>query len=67
MLRAARAFRGWTQAELAERARLSRWTVCRIERGHEEPSLRTAQRLSRALGLSEAVLFPASPSEEKAM
>ena len=58
VLRAARAFRGWTQQELAERAELSRWTVCRIERGHEEPSLRTAQRLCQALGLSSEVLFP---------
>src|SRR5215208_3544587 len=65
VLRAARAFRGWSQQELAERAALSRWTVCRIERGHEDPYWRTVERLCRALDLSAEALFPPEPATDR--
>jgi transcriptional regulator with XRE-family HTH domain len=43
--------RGWTQAQLAERAALGCGTVSRIERGLERPLGRTAKALGQALGV----------------
>lgn len=66
-----RAERGWTQAELARRAGVSRGTVSRIELALERPLGRTARSLAAALGveverllgaLGQAALFP-SPDE----
>ncbi|WP_380163508.1 helix-turn-helix transcriptional regulator [Jannaschia sp. R86511] len=49
--------RGWTQAELARRAGVSRQTVNAIETGRFDPSLPVAFRLSRLLGLPLEELF----------
>src|SRR5688572_5965797 len=43
--------RGWTQAQLAQRASLGPGTVSRIERGLERPLGRTASALAHALGV----------------
>jgi putative transcriptional regulator len=42
-----RADRGWTQAELAQRAGVSRQTINAIETGKFDPSLPLAFRLAR--------------------
>ena len=46
-----------TQAELAERAGLSRMTVQRLESGSLDPRLSTLQEMARVLGL-ELVAVP---------
>jgi putative transcriptional regulator len=46
-LRARRAERGWSQAELAERLGVSRQTVNAIETGKYDPSLELAFRIAR--------------------
>lgn len=49
---------GWTQAELAERLRVSRQTVNAIEKGKFDPSLPIAFRIARQFGLPiEDVFF----------
>lgn len=48
---------GLSQAELAAKARLSRETISRLERG-ELPRLDTARAVSDALGVDIAFLFP---------
>ena len=45
-----------TQAELAERAGLSRMTVQRLESGSLDPRLSTLQELARALDMQLQVL-----------
>ena len=47
----ARKAAGLTQAELAERAGLSRMTVQRLEGGNLDPRLSTLQQLARALDM----------------
>ncbi len=57
-LRALRAERDWTQAELAARADVSRQTINAIEVGKFDPSLPVAFRLARLFGLTiEEVFF----------
>ena len=56
-LRALRAERGWTQAELATRLGVSRQTVNSVEKERYEPSLSLAFKLARLLGLSIEELF----------
>ncbi|WP_294353038.1 helix-turn-helix transcriptional regulator [uncultured Sphingomonas sp.] len=56
-LRAARDARGWTQAQLAEAAGVSRKTVNTVENGVFIPSTIVALRLSRALGQTVEALF----------
>lgn len=51
-LRFFRRCRGLTQADLADVAGLSRETVCRIERGAQEPSVETLCTLAEALGVA---------------
>ena len=53
----ARFSRGLTQHQFAERARVSRETISRLERG-TTPQLTTAQSIATALGLSVEVVFP---------
>ena len=48
-----------TQADLAERARLSRMTVQRLESGAMDPRLSTLNEMARVLGLE----FHASPGK----
>ena len=47
-LKALRAERGWSQADLAERLNVSRQTVNAIEKGRYDPSLPLAFRIARA-------------------
>lgn len=47
---------GWTQRELAERARVNVRTVTRIERGLAVPNVATMTRLADALGVPLAAL-----------
>jgi putative transcriptional regulator len=46
-LRALRAERGWSQADLAERLSVSRQTINAIETGKYEPSLSLAFKISK--------------------
>lgn len=59
---------GWTQEQLARKARVSRGTVTRVEGGTERPLPRTAEALAHALGVEtdrllgldvQPALFPA--------
>ena len=49
-LRDLRAQRGWTQADLAERLRVSRQTVNAIEVGKYDPSLPLAFKIAKVFG-----------------
>lgn len=52
-----------TQAELAERAGLSRMTVQKMESGALDPRMSTVLEMARALGL-EPMLVPANLRQE---
>ena len=56
-LRKARLAHTWTQAQLAEAARLSANYVARLERGELGPSFFVANRLAGALGVEVAALL----------
>jgi HTH-type transcriptional regulator/antitoxin HipB len=58
-VRRARQTRGWTQAELAERAGLSPNYVARLERGELGPSLLVAHMLCATLDIEVAELLQA--------
>ena len=58
-LKALRAERDWTQAELAERLSVSRQTVNAIEKEKFDPSLPVAFRISRLFELSIEEIFDA--------
>ncbi|AKM33107.1 transcriptional regulator [Pandoraea faecigallinarum] len=60
---AARKDAGLTQAELAERAGLSRMTVQKMESGALDPRVSTVLESARALGL-EPMLVPAGLRQE---
>ncbi len=64
-LRDARERLGLTQAELAERAGVSRQLVGGVEAGRHTPAVDAALRLARALGLSVEELF--GPSDPPAL
>ncbi|MGI5254536.1 helix-turn-helix transcriptional regulator [Actinacidiphila glaucinigra] len=49
--------RGWTQAELAQRAGVSRQTINAIETGKFDPSLPLAFRLAKLFGMRIEELF----------
>jgi transcriptional regulator with XRE-family HTH domain len=51
-LRTLREARGWTQAQLAERAGLTREYVGRLEGGRQDPRLSVVRRLAKALGVT---------------
>lgn len=42
-----RASRGWTQAELARRVDVNRWSMAKVETGAERPSVRVGRELER--------------------
>ncbi|HTX48171.1 MAG TPA: helix-turn-helix transcriptional regulator [Caulobacteraceae bacterium] len=56
-LKALRAERGWSQAELAERLDVSRQSVNAIETGKYDPSLPLAFRIARLFGQSIEAIF----------
>jgi putative transcriptional regulator len=56
-LRALRAERGWSQAELAERLDVSRQTVNSIETGKYDPSLPLAFKIARLFGQPVEAIF----------
>ncbi|GAA5232063.1 helix-turn-helix transcriptional regulator [Verticiella sediminum] len=56
-LKALRAERGWSQADLAERLGVSRQTVNAIETGRYDPSLPLAFVIARVMGLSIEAIF----------
>ena len=56
-LKALRAERGWSQAELAERLDVSRQSVNAIEIGKYDPSLPLAFRIARLFGQSIEAIF----------
>jgi transcriptional regulator with XRE-family HTH domain len=65
-LRTARRLARLTQTQLAERSGVSQGTIAAIERGaHSNPTLETAYRLARALGVDPEELFevPRIPGE----
>jgi transcriptional regulator with XRE-family HTH domain len=56
-LRQARLLAGFSQTELENRSGSPKARLSRYENGHVLPSLQTLQRLSSALGVSEATLL----------
>jgi putative transcriptional regulator len=62
-LRQARAERGWTQAELAERVGVSRKTINTVENGVFIPSTTLALKLARAMETTVEVLFQLPPDD----
>jgi transcriptional regulator with XRE-family HTH domain len=56
-LRQARLLAGFSQTELEGRSGIPKARLSRYENGHVLPSLGTLQRLSSALGVSEATLL----------
>ena len=61
-LRALRAERDWSQAELAERLDVSRQSVNAIETGKYDPSLPLAFRIARLFGQSIEAIFDEAES-----
>jgi transcriptional regulator with XRE-family HTH domain len=59
-IRALREERGWSQADLADRAGVTRQLVGAVEAGRHTPSVRAALGLARALGVSVEALFAES-------
>jgi transcriptional regulator with XRE-family HTH domain len=52
-LRAARETRGWTQGELAKRAKVSRPYIVQLENGtREDCSIRVLRQLAKTLGVT---------------
>lgn len=58
-----RAERSWTQADLAQRASVSRQTINAIETGKFDPSLPVAFRLARLFDLTIEEVFLDTPPE----
>ena len=63
-LRVLRAERGWSQAELAERLRVSRQTVNAIETGRYDPSLPLAFAIARVFGGAIETIFDPESSAD---
>jgi predicted transcriptional regulator len=59
-IRAGRAFLGWSQQELADRALLSRNAVAKIERGEVDPRASTLQAVRRVLEKGGVIFITAS-------
>lgn len=56
-LRQLRREREWTQRELGARVDMDLATICRIERGQQEPSLSQARSLAAVFGQSVESVF----------
>lgn len=66
-LRTARRLKDWTQAELAERAKVKQSAVSDIETGRvRNPSWEIVKRISDALGVEPDELFPVREKGEAA-
>lgn len=63
-IRALREHRGWSQAELAERAGVTRQLVGAVEANRHVPNVRAAIGLAAALGVSVEELFGDAPAPE---
>lgn len=61
MVRLYRSRAGYSQEELAGRARIHRTYIGGIERGERNPTLMTIYRLARALGVSPSQLLEDAP------
>lgn len=59
-IRVLRAEKGWSQAELAERVRVSRNSINAVETGKFDPSLPLAFRIAGCFGLSVEEVFDKS-------
>lgn len=57
-LRTLREAAGLSQGELAEKSKVPRETICRIECGHQSPTVETLEALAKALGITTAALLP---------
>ena len=57
-LRQQRIRHGWSQDELANRARISQALVSRIERGYAAPTAPVRERLARVVDVDPRELFP---------
>lgn len=62
-LRVLRAEREWSQAELAERLRVSRQTINAIETGRYDPSLSLAFQIAKLFATSIEAVFQPSEAE----
>jgi transcriptional regulator with XRE-family HTH domain len=56
-IRTLRTAQAMSQAALAQRARLTRVYINRLEAGHQDPSLSTITALARALGVTVSRLI----------
>lgn len=56
-LRRHRETRGWSQAEMAQRAKVSQGYIAQLEAGQKTPSLKVLQRLAKALRVPVAKLL----------
>ena len=63
-LKVMRAERDWSQADLAERLRVSRQTVNALERRKYNPSLELAFKISQVFEKSIEEIFTPDPDEE---
>ena len=43
--------RGWSQEQLAKKARVGRPNLARLETARQDPTLRTLEKLAKALGV----------------
>lgn len=66
-LRALRLARGMTQAELADRARVTTSYITRLESGSYAAGIDLVARLAAALGASVADLLPMTPPDDLAV
>ncbi|MBB4865510.1 putative transcriptional regulator [Pseudomonas nitritireducens] len=62
-LKALRAERGWSQADLALQLQVSRQSVIAIESGKFDPSLPLAFRIARVFGLPIEAIFSDAPAD----
>jgi transcriptional regulator with XRE-family HTH domain len=60
-LRRLRLEKGWSQEELAFRAKLDRTYVSGVERGVRNPTVLVLSQLGDALGIEEALLLDRAP------
>ena len=50
--------RGWTQADLADRAGIQQPHISKLIRGKNRPSINTASKVARAFGVSIEDVWP---------